>query len=380
VILAMILVTTGGALALSGAPARAQSPFATAVSDFSPAPGQFVNDPLFSDSAAALGRPYAGGFEDPGNSSLVSLGGFGGSITLAFDHTVLDDAANPFGLDAIVFGNAFWVASDPNRRWAEAGVIEISRDVNGNGVADDPWYLIPGSHVVDPVNQYTTQTWDDDWADPTWAPDDPDWVPPGCSGIWQTGGWLLPAGIFANYVVVNPNGLGATLEGYWGYADCTPTLRLGDLNGDNVIDDPNAVAEVFYTRPDNPLVVGLTPGSAGGDAFDIAWAVDEVTGAPAQLEGFDFVRISTGVNYIPANTALGEISTEVDAVADVAMGRLGDSENDGDIDLADLVLMVGCWHGPDAAAPTCPCRVMDFDQNGALDLRDFAAFQVVFGS
>jgi hypothetical protein len=380
VVLAMILVTTGGVLARSGAPAHAQSPFATAVADFSPAPGQFVNDSLFSDATAALGRPYAGGFVDPGNSSLVSLGGFGGAITLAFDHTVLDEAANPFGLDAIVYGNAFWVAGDPNRKWAEAGVIEISRDGNGNGLADDPWYLIPGSHIVNLASQHATQTWDDDWSNPTWPPADPDWIPPGRSGSWQTLGWLLPASVFAKYVVENPNGPGATREGYWGYVDCSPTLRLGDLNGDDVVDDPTALPEVFYTRPDNPLVVGLTGGCGGGDAFDIAWAVDEVTGAPAQLDGFDFVRISTGVNYIPANTALGEISTEVDAVADVTAGRLGDSENDGDIDLEDLMLMVGCWYGPDAAAPTCPCRVMDFDQDGALDLRDFAAFQVAFGS
>ena len=140
----------------------AQSPFATEVVDYAPAPGQFVNDPLFNGPPAALDRPYAGGFMNPNNSSLLSLGGFGGSITLAFDHTVMDDAANPFGVDAIVFGNAFWVSSDPNRKWAECGHIEISRDVNANGLADDPWYLIPGSHITDAAAQFEMQNWDDD--------------------------------------------------------------------------------------------------------------------------------------------------------------------------------------------------------------------------
>jgi hypothetical protein len=388
--------------AFEASAARADSPFATAVVDFRPAPGQFVQDPDFNNPAAALGRPYASGFADPDNSSLVSLGGFGGSITLAFDHTVLDEPANPFGLDAIVYGNAFWSGGNPNRKWAEAGIIEISRDANHNGLADDPWYLIPGSHIASPAAQFAAQTWDDNWADPTWPPADPDWLPPGHAGVWTTVGFVLPTAIFGQFLIVNPNGLSATVEGIWGYADCSPTLKLGDLNGDNLVDDPNIPAEQFYTRPDDPLKVGSSRGSGGGDAFDIAWAVDETTGQPAQLDGFDFIRITTGVNAL--NAALGEVSTEIDAVADVAPGRMGDVENDGDIDADDFAVLRDCWRGPGAVVgegtvvgagtvvapgtvvgagtviPTCPCRVVDFNGDGARDLRDFAFFQQVFGT
>lgn len=364
--------------------ALAQSPFAAQVIEFTPAPGQFVNDPDFNDPARALGRPYAGGFQDPLNSSLVSLGGFGGSITLRFANTVTDDPGNPFGLDAIVFGNAFFVAGNPNRRWAECGHVEISRDENANGLADDAWYLIPGSHITNTLpaaagGQLETQTWDDNIDDPTYPPVDGLWLTPEMTGTWTTSAWRLPPAIFENLVVWNPNGPSATAEGIWGYADYTPTLKLGDLDGDNIVDDPNYPAEVFYTRPDNPFRVGLTPGSGGGDAFDIAWAIDPATGRPAGLPGFDFIRITTSANRAVYSPPLGEISTEIDAVADVAEGTLGDTENDGDIDFADFEIVRDCLLGPSAAAPTCPCRIVDFDQDGVVDLRDAAAFQAVFG-
>src|SRR5690606_28851422 len=56
-----------------------------------------------------------------------------------------NDPLNPMGLDCIVYGNSFWTGGDPHRKWIEPALIEISQDVNGNGLADDPWYVIPGS-------------------------------------------------------------------------------------------------------------------------------------------------------------------------------------------------------------------------------------------
>ncbi len=360
-----ILFSLGSWLALAGS-APAQSPFATSVIEYAPAPGQFVNDANFNDATKALGRPYGGGFSEPGNSSLVTLGGFGGTIVLGFDHTVRDDPANPFGLDAIVYGNAYWVGGNPNRRWAECGVLEISRDVNGNGLPDDPWYLIPGSHLSDPVSQYEVQTWDDAIEDPTYPPDDEWWLPPGATGTWTTEGYRLPSAIFDAIIIENPNGPNATQEGILGYADYSPTNSLPS----------GETAEAFYTRPDHPFAVGLTPGCGGGDGFDIAWAVVPATGAPAELDGFDFIRITTAVNYVDA--LFGEKSTEIDAVADVAEGRFGDAEADGDLDLNDYAVFQQCIAGPGAAAPTSPCRVMDFDQDGDVDLFDCARFQADF--
>jgi hypothetical protein len=338
------IAALGGLAAVSVLAAQAWcTPFATTILDYTPAPGQFINDPALSSPAYALGAPVGGGTSAPNNSEVVSLGGFGGSITLGFAETIYDDPRNPYGLDATVFGNAFWVGGDPTRRFAEGGIIEISRDVNGNGIADDSWYVIPGSSLPSPpAAAALTQHWDNDPNTPV-PPANLAWYPdpqlyPHISSSYSTSGYLLPAA-FQSIPLVHPDGATALVEVYRGYADLSPVLVLGDLTGNNIVDDPSMTPEQFYTRPDNPFLVGVDPGSGGGDAFDIAWAVDPVTGEPANLDGFDFIRISTGANSIFG--IFGEISTEISGVAAVSPDPLFyDTNADGVLDVEDLYH----WH------------------------------------
>ncbi len=312
---------------------------------------------------------------------LVTLGGFGGSITLAFDQPVMDDPCNPLGMDAIVFGNAHWVAGNPNRRFAEAAVIEISRDVNGNGHADDPWYVVRGSSLPNvAASVFRTQDWDVNPTTPTpplflpWYPGPPSF--PNWPAQYTTGAYELPSA-FASPVLANPNGGGATIEGHYGYADISPTLIKGDMSGakggfgENSLTDPEDLPGIdpaeFYTVPDDPTRVGVSIGSGGGDAFDIKWARNPVTGQLAQLDGFDFIRIRTSVDHIASS--FGEISTEVGGVADVRRGKRmpGDVDLDGDVDFSDLNAVLGAFNtfGEDMPA--------DFDCNGVVDFGDLNA-------
>lgn len=362
------------------------SPFATEVIEYAPAPGQLVNNALFNDATRALGPPLGGGTLAANNDSLVSLGGFGGSITLGFDHRVMDHAANPLGMDFIVFGNAFWVGGNPQRRWAEAGHVEISRDDNGNGLADDAWYLIPGSHIDDPAAQFEEQTWDDDPNTPA-PPANIGWWPAGASSPMTTSAYRLPA-LFEAIVVDNPEApdpfdpSSTTIEGVFGYADVCPTLILGDFNADNDTDDPEddplIAPERFYTVPDDPVVVGVVVGGGGGDAFDIAWAIDAATGAAADLDGFDFIRITVAVNSV--DPLLGEKSAEIDAVADVIPAMSADLDGDGDVDLADFAAFARCFGGAGSPPPaSCPLDVdADLDFDGDVDLSDFAILSAQF--
>lgn len=295
------------------------SDFATAVINFTPAPGQFINDPNFSDPSRAIGPPAGGGLFGADNSKLVSLGGFGGSITLAFSAPVTDDPLNPWGLDAIVYSNAFYAGTNPNRRFAEAAVIEIARDANHNALADDPWFLIraPGIPAT-PNSAQQSQLWDDNPSTPA-PPANLDWYPaapafPAWPASYITTTIRLPS-LFEVIVLQNPLGLSATLESHYALADLSPTLLLGDTNADDTVDNPAINPADFYTAPDNPFVVGVTPGSGGGDSFDIAWAVDAATGALANLPSFDFIRITTAVHRV--DPLLGEMSSEISAVADV---------------------------------------------------------------
>ena len=357
-----------GCLLAWPAGAGGHSPFAVAVIDFDPAPGQFVNIEAFNDPDRAIGPPIGGGTQNGDVTSIVSLGGFGGSLTLAFDHTVADHPLNPMGLDAIVFGNAFWVGGSDERHWGECATIEISLDENENGVADDPWYLIPGSHIVDPESQWFVQRWDDDVGDDRYPPAFASWVPPGRRGVWDTFGYRLPDDPFRGPVMRNPLE-GSGDEGVFGYADYTPTLLLGDLDADDVVDDPDITPEAFYTIPDDPQRVGITPSAGGGDAFDIAWAIDPQTGESANLPGFTFIRITNGVHAV--NGPFGEVSPEIDAVADAAIDSIGDFDDDQDIDLADFAALQVCFGKP--APPGGACARLDRDANRRIDLIDHEA-------
>jgi len=75
-----------------------------------------------------------------GEDEIVSIGG-GGSLVVSFDEPVTDDPDNPFGIDLIVFANAFF--SDDffpgvvvTGIFAEPGTIEVSPD-------GTTWTLVP---------------------------------------------------------------------------------------------------------------------------------------------------------------------------------------------------------------------------------------------
>ena len=235
----------------------------------------------FTDPSKTLGAPAGGGVLAPNNGKAYCIGTPGAApgsyITLKFDTPILNDPNNPLGLDFVVHGNAFWVGGVPTRRWAEAALVEVSADTNGNGLADDPWYVIPGSRGLDAA--------------------------------------VLPSGIANPSPALAGNVLNAKTDGTeqdWGYADMSPTVQPYRDN---------------YLRPDDPLKVGLTARSGGGDAFDLSWAVGP-NATPAALDKADFVRISAFINGTVSG--FGTVAPEISAVVDI--DPLTDTDGDGVID------------------------------------------------
>lgn len=104
----------------SGAPAAFQTP-AVALGEPTRFTGQTAGFP-------GSVTPFASAFE---GDEIVSIGR-GGSLTLRFDEPVLNDAANPWGIDLLVFGNAFFYSDDfspvAQNVWQAGGRIEISSD------------------------------------------------------------------------------------------------------------------------------------------------------------------------------------------------------------------------------------------------------------
>ena len=126
------------------------SPFASQVISYAAGSGAAGND----NPLAAIGSPtrFTGvqyGFAGPVNPFNPSFDpdetvtiGRGGSIVLAFDHQVRNDAANPYGIDLLVFGNSFFY--DPvnfdtraDALASEGGTIDVSQD-------GQHWFAIHG--------------------------------------------------------------------------------------------------------------------------------------------------------------------------------------------------------------------------------------------
>lgn len=102
-------------LALAGAlfsPFTAPAQFASTVVSYAPGTGFAAN---FTNANAALGAPAAGGsitpFAPPFSTSQIVSIGAGGSLTLQLAMPILNNPANPFGIDFLIFGNSFFVVS-----------------------------------------------------------------------------------------------------------------------------------------------------------------------------------------------------------------------------------------------------------------------------
>ena len=125
-----------GALALASVvfvPTLAFAQFADSVVSYTSGTGF---QPGYNTPASALGEPSRvtpgmfGGPVDPFNSpylssQVVSLG-VGGSLTVQFNSPILNNLANPFGLDFNIFGNA--------------GFVITNGDYSGGGITDGTLY------------------------------------------------------------------------------------------------------------------------------------------------------------------------------------------------------------------------------------------------
>lgn len=232
----------------------------------------------------ALGPPSATATPNVPDNSSLFSFGWGGYITLGFDKPITNDSRHPGGYDFIVFGNAFYAGGDPTAPYREPGYVEVGVDPTG-------------------LHQYDT----------------------GVKWYWLKG-TPAPASI-SGFPMAFPGWTDPLI----GYADCTPT----DGSGDPLV-------------PSDPFFATITPGSAGGDAFNLDWAVDS-NSAPVHLNYADFVRVTCAVNAL---TNLGSpYSTEVDAVSLVRPRVPGDVDYDNAVTLSDACLALRAALGTDVLGP-----------------------------
>ena len=289
------------------------SKYIQAVDEYRPAPGQFVNDiPEYEegDDEAAMIRKctesIAGSYK---NTHLISLGGWGGYVTFHFDHSI---ANIPGQRDFAIWGNAY--QEQTNQVFGgmnEAGIVMVSKDVNGNGLPDDPWYEISGSCDVDSIGKviynyevtyHRHPMGDIPWTDNQgnsgkidrinqWHQQEyyPEWLPDGLTFK----GTRLPD---------NMLDLSETVDRTWSkWYYVLVGFRYG-------------YADNLYNWTDKS---DANSWNIEGCGIDISWAVDE-NRQPVTLDFIDFVRVYTGLNQkCPAPNWWGETSTEIQCAEDL---------------------------------------------------------------
>lgn len=106
------------------------------VYEYTPAPGQFINETKIGGFTGNETTPQAAAdyaHKRMQDNLFVSLGGFGGYLTVGFDHSI----DNVPGYDLAIRGNSFKGSSEP-------GIVWVMQDENGNSLPDDTWYELKG--------------------------------------------------------------------------------------------------------------------------------------------------------------------------------------------------------------------------------------------
>ena len=270
------------------------------VYEYTPAPGQFINETKTGgfdgsqttpEAAIAYAESRMSEVDRDGNPypNWVSLGGFGGYIVVGFDHSI----DNSGDYDIGILGNSFSGSSEP-------GIVWVMQDENGNGLPDDTWYELAGSETgkaetiqnyavtyyrpsgtmmpvlwIDNLGNsgeidYLTQFHRQEYYYPLWIESD---------SYTLTGTCLAPR----NYDASGNGSYWVNAEYDWGYVDNFSSI-------DRLTGDENATAD------------------ANANHFKISNAIDFEC-QPIHLDYIDFVKVQVGVNA--KSGWLGELSTEV---------------------------------------------------------------------
>ena len=263
-------------------------------------------------------------------STGVSLGALGGYIEFEFADGITNNSNNPYGVDFVVYGNAF--NGNP-----EAGAVQVSED-------GKTWYELAGSMYYDGNFNYTqsqvsgkfsaayTGTLNNGTVEYT----------NGYSNITvglkkASGSYAIPTGTTfgpkAWFPATDKYPQGGAHDNTGANVTVSHTANDLAFSGITAIPDYNTTASYAFGYADvtpngSPTTYGnavnpytaYTTAKTGGDGFDLEWAVDPSTKLPVPVNGkvFKYVRVYTAVLD---NGTFGETSTEVCGIFTTANGQ-----------------------------------------------------------
>ena len=283
----------------------AYSPYISKVLEYNPAPGQFVNTmPQYEEGDTYTTMLHKVEESIAGtNNTLISLGAWGGYVTFAFDHSVIN---TPEQRDFLIEGNSFYASTTSKGGSSEPGIVMVSIDINQNGLPDDPFYQLAGSeyHNSATIHNYS-MTYHRTPAEHTPQPDKKNSLSDSTYIRWTD----------------NQNQMGYLYKNTFHTQEYFPlwltdsTLTFtGSRLPDNAY-DPNGKGAYWVQQPFDYGYADCHPNdSIARCSFDIEWAVTN-DGKPIHLPCVDFVRVYTGVFQQCGWT--GEISTEISHARDL---------------------------------------------------------------
>ena len=274
--------------------------------------GQFANNSAWG----VLGSKFAG--KTSLDSTGVSLGAFGGFIEFYFENGITNDEKSPYGVDFVVYGNAF--NGNP-----EAGAVQVSED-------GTTWYELAGSNYYNDNFTYNAPSSGFSKAYSGTLRNTSVVYTKGSSRVSAKLGSLnavevCPAAWFpllTNFTAFDGNPTGG--------AHCASGVSV-NLSGDTLtfagitaIADSDTTADYAFGYADvtpngspdqygdavNPYTP-YTSDKTGGDGFDLEWAVDISTGLPVDVTGktFHYVRVYSAVLDFGR---FGETSAEITGI------------------------------------------------------------------
>lgn len=221
---------------------------------------------------------------------VLSLGNYGGYIVYKYEKPIENNPNNPYGVDFVAYGNSFGNGGH------EPGYVQVSKD-------GETWYTLAGSSHFDDYcdwdfwKTYVNTDGKSSWTDSDGATNTESLNYPSVSA-YPYFNWTdeLQKSITATGPVLKS----ASSDAYGSAAAALPVFGYVDVNTNGTI---NGTSNNPYNHP------GAL--AAGGDMFDLDWAVDE-DGMPVELDSISYIRIATASSIWAG--AIGEKSTEVTAV------------------------------------------------------------------
>ena len=265
---------------------------AAEVVEFMPAPGQFVNDVA---TAGYSGQSTFDEANDYARNRLrkgleLSLGGFGGYVIAAFDHSIANDGGYEFS----VAGNQIDTSNEP-------GIVWVMQDVNGNSIPDDEWYELRGSETG---KEQTVQEYAVTYYKPSAAGQSVRWTDN--IGGRGTVNYLAQ---FHPQDYYYPMWLPLESHTYYG-----TRLAQNTTQGEMWSNDPYEWGYADNIGSDN-----LTAERKDGKTYFKISNAMTLDGKPADLRYIDFVKVQSAVNGNAG--VLGEVSTEVTGIFDESASR-----------------------------------------------------------